>query len=121
MSQEINSTEPAEQILSQAISPERKQELVERLAKLKQSLDQYESQVSKQKQEKDSVNKKEVIQELDRRMEILREISSETRANIQSIIQIQLGEKYHPSLQSIVKNLEKVNSAYGMILDGLIS
>ena len=117
MSQEIhNSTLPAEQVLSEAISPEKKQELIERLAKLKSALSQVETKMAEQNN-----SKSVAVQELDRRVEILSNIGYETRSNIDTILKVQLSEKYHPTLQNMLKNLEKVNTAYTMILDGLMA
>ena len=61
-----------------------------------------------------------VTEELQHRVDMLEKISYETRGNIASILQIQLSEKYHPALQPMIKNLEKANLAYGLILDSLI-
>ena len=117
MSQEIyNSTLPAEQVISDAISPEKKAELIERLNKLKGVLSQLESRV-----EKPEVPHQNAVQELNRRVEILSNIGYETRSNIDTILKVQLSEKYHPALQSMLKNLDKVNAAYTMILDGLMA
>jgi hypothetical protein len=119
MSQEFTSTKPAEQVLSEVISPEKKAELVERLTILKSTLDQIEARTTEQVK-KESL-KPQATQELDRRIKILQMIGYETRENIASISGIQLTEKYHPSLQNMLKNLDKVNAAYAMILEGLIS
>jgi CTP-dependent riboflavin kinase len=117
MSQEIySSTLPAEQVLSDAMSPDKKAELIERLSKLKSALNQVETKMAEQNN-----SKAVAIQELDRRLEMLSTIGYETRANIDTILKVQLSEKYHPTLQSMLKNLENVNSAYAMILDGLMA
>jgi uncharacterized coiled-coil DUF342 family protein len=117
MNQEIKSTLPAEEILSQAISPEKKQELIERLNSLKSTLNQVESKMN----ESQKTTSKQYVEELDRRLEIISTIGYETRNNIDVILKIQLSEKYHPALNSMLKNLDKVNTAHGMILDGLMS
>lgn len=116
-----SSTLSAEEVLTQAISPEKKQELTERLTKLKATLNQIESRMVEEQLQSRNVNSQVTPQdELARRISILERISSETRANIATIIQIQLSEKYHPGLNLMIKNLERTNQAYGMILDGLI-
>jgi hypothetical protein len=118
MNQEFHaSTLSAEEVLSQAITPEKKQELVERLTKLKSTLNQVEAKMAEQQQQDRGV----AVEELNRRLDILEKISYDTRSNISAVLQIQLSEKYHPSLQNMIKNLERVNSAYSMILDGLVS
>lgn len=116
-----SSTLSAEEVLTQAISPEKKQELTDRLTKLKSTLNQIESRmVEEQLQAKNSTSQDSPKDELDRRIEILERISKDTRANISTILQIQLSEKYHPALNPMIKNLERVNYAHEMILNGLI-
>lgn len=115
MSEEHSSTLTAEEVLAQAISPEKKQELIQRLTKLKSTLNNIENQMESQQGQKTLA-----IEELSRRLEILEKISYDTRGNINSILQVQMGEKYHPALQPMLKNLEKANIAYGLILDSLI-
>lgn len=126
MNQEFHSsTLSAEEVLSQAISPEKKQELTERLSKLKATLHQMEAKIAEQNEQKvlsqvTSINKEQVTQELDRRMEILARISSETRYGIETVLEVNTSQSYHSSMQLMLQNLEKVTAAYGMILDGLV-
>jgi HSP90 family molecular chaperone len=126
MNQEFHSsTLSAEEVLSQAISPEKKQELTERLSKLKATLHQMEAKIAEQNEQKvlsqaTSIDKEQVTQELDRRMEILARISSETRYGIGTVLEVNPSQSYHSSMQLMLQNLEKVTAAYGMILDGLI-
>lgn len=119
MNQNIhNSTTPAEEVLSEIISPQKKQELTEKLAKLKSTLDEVESRMV---QESQTPKNKEIVLELDRRMQILRDIGSEVRSNISTVLQIQLTEKYPQVLQPMLQNLDKINSAHSLILDALTS
>lgn len=119
MNQNIhNSTNPAEEVLSEVISPQKKQELTEKLAKLKSTLDEVESRMV---QESQVPKNKEVILELDRRMQILQNIGSEVRSNISTVLQIQLTEKYPQILQPMLQNLDKINTAHSLILDALTS
>jgi uncharacterized membrane protein YgaE (UPF0421/DUF939 family) len=126
MNQEISSTPlRAEEVLSQAISPEKKQELTERLSKLKETLNQMEARIVEQNEQRQVAQsmpfaKEEVSQELERRMEILSKISAETRYGIETVLEVNPSQSYHSSMQILLSNLEKVNTAYGMILNGLI-
>jgi hypothetical protein len=116
----VNSTQPPEQVVSQLITQEKRQELMDRLSQLKATLNMMEGKVAEQK-ETIKAKEESAVLELDRRMQILQDIGSQIRANIQAVAQIQVGEKYHPSLPGMVKNLEKINGAYSLILDGLTS
>ena len=120
MSQENHSsTLPAEQVLSELVSTEKRMELIDRLNKLKATLNQVESRMTEQKQseEQDSL----AVEELNRRIDILQRIAAETRANIQTTVQVANPELYHQPLSSMLRNLDKINQAYGMILDGLMA
>jgi hypothetical protein len=107
-----------EEILSEAISPQKRAELIDRLNNLKETLNQVEARVAEQHKETVELLNP---QDLDKKIKMLQLIGYETRENVATLTGIQLTEKYHPSIQNMLKNLDKVNAAYTIILDGLIS
>jgi uncharacterized coiled-coil DUF342 family protein len=118
MNQETHtSTLPPEQILSELISTEKRAELIERLNKLKSTLNQVEDRMAEQNRGEEQ--KRMAVEELNRRIDILQRLAAETRANIQTLVQVSNPDLYYQPLTSMVKNLDKVNKAYGLILDGL--